>query len=136
MTQEEIQEYNKRCALFLGAISNKHKHCFYPMEDDELNLSFYIFDESIFSNNEGSTWKIKDLKFDSDYNWIMEVVEEIEKIKDGQGYRWRVDTYLESCSISNTHNFTAFITINSTSKKEAVVQAINQFLIWYNENNK
>ena len=25
---------------------------------------------------------------------------------------------------------------NGKTKKEAVVQAINQFLIWYNENNK
>jgi hypothetical protein len=119
MTTEEILRYNKRCADLLGLkISIKP-------EDGYDYGTWYkpcdIEDEVIPSP----------VLYHSDWNWIMEVVEAIEKLKDEQFYTWRVDIYLESCQIMNSHNFEGNLIHNQTSKKEATVQAINQFLIWY-----
>jgi len=103
MTQEEILQYNKMCVEFL----NLHR-------DEEVviyNMHSYCYDL---------------LKFDSDWNWIMEVVEAIEKIFHIQGVeiegRW--------CCIKTN----IFHECRGLTKKEAVVYAINQFLIWYNKN--
>jgi len=117
MTKEQIEKYNETCAKFLGFVPKKYK-------ETDIDI--------IWCDKDG--WPVGELKFDSDYNWIIKVVEKIETLKDEQGYRWRVDSYLESCLISNTHNFDATVTVHSTSKKEAIIQAIYQFLMFYNEN--
>ena len=143
MKQKEILEYNKRCAEFLGAIDSKHTWG-YMLKEDELNLSFALFDEKIFSNDGGgSGWLIKDLKFHSDWNWIMEVVEAIEKLDNS---KYEVTILESECAIidkqaaENEENPFMIKPIaacfKANSKKEAVVQAINKFLIWYNEKNK
>ena len=115
MTQQEILDYNKKCAKFLG----------WKIDSDEI-LSV------------PETCKVKpqiywpayqNLIFHSDWNWIMEVVEAIEKL----GYKFQLGwniTALVSL-VPNTSAKIAFI--ESENRKEAVVQAINQFLIWYNE---
>lgn len=112
MTQEEVLEYNKRCAEFLG----------WKIDFDEI---LYVPD----------TCKVKpqiywpayqNLLFHSDWNWIMEVVEAIERIT-------QVNIYKNECSIAKEVNLEYFKGYGT--KKEAVVQAINQFLIWYYENN-
>ena len=56
MTQQEIIEYNKRCAEFLGWDYNK----FMDRWNEDMHHQ-YSFVESI------------ELKFHSDWNWIMEV---------------------------------------------------------------
>ena len=104
MTQEEIIQYNKRCAEFLG-YTLRENDCYNG--DDKLvaKLSFL---------------QTADLKFHSDWNWIMEVVEAIEKL----GHT--VDIWNNVCVIPHLKKSIG------ESKKEAVVEAINQFLIWYN----
>ncbi len=115
MTQEEILQYNKRCAEFLG------------MDNDAFLLAKQI------EKNTG----ICHLKFHSDWNWIMEVVEAIEH-KTIEGYPYRFETkngyvwFLNE--LADKDSIIIQTEINS-SLKEAVVEAINQFLIWYNENN-
>ena len=104
MTQEEILQYNKRCALFLG------------MNNDAFLLAKQI------EKNTG----LCHLRFHSDWNWIMEVVEAIEKIFHIQG----VEINGKWCCIK-TNTFHEYRGVN---KKEAVVEAINQFLIWYEQN--
>jgi hypothetical protein len=99
MNEKELLEYNKRCAEFL----NLHR-------DEEVviyNMHSYCYDL---------------LKFDSDWNWIMDVVEAIEK-----NCAW-VKIRGQAVDISTIANTVA------PTKKEAVVQAINQFLIWYEQN--
>lgn len=105
MNKKEIFEYNKRCAEFLDL----HR-------DEEVaiyKMTAYPYDF---------------LKFHSDWNWIMEVVEAIEKL----GYNRRVDIDSSHVLIQYKEWYTL---VQKDSKKEAVVQAINQFLIWYNENS-
>ncbi len=110
MTQEEILEYNKRCAYFLG---------WKYIEDGDIwnpGISYnYSF---IYTDN---------LQFRSDWNWIMEVVEAIDKIQHTQ-----VDILGKYCRISSKG--IDFKGSSKEDKKEAVVQAINQFLIWYKNN--
>lgn len=97
MTQEEILEYNKRCAEFLG------------MDNDA-----FLLEKQIEKNT-----AICHLNFHSDWNWIMEVVEAI--------VIYYKDKEIPQIHLLNQPIFTP---------KEAVVQAINQFLIWYEQNKK
>lgn len=91
MTQEEILQYKKRCAEFLGLEILKDEYCYdYP-------------------------------DFHSDWNWIMEVVEVIEK---------KAWVNIKGCAV----DISTIVNLNAPTKKEAVVEAINQFLIWYEQN--
>lgn len=92
MTQKEILQYNKRCNNFLGLEILKDEYC-YDYPD-----------------------------FHSDWNWIMEVVEAIEKKA-----AW---VSIKGCAV----DISTIANLNAPTKKEAVVQAINQFLIWYEQN--
>jgi len=95
MTQEEILQYNQRCAEFL----NLHS-------DEEVVIYRYMKSTGICH-----------LKFHSDWNWIMEVVEAI--------VMYYKDKERPQIHLLNQPIFTP---------KEAIVQAINEFLIWYEQN--
>jgi len=102
MTQEEIQEYNKRCAEFI-----------------ELELTGPGFSAGYFYKN--NFYQFHELKFHSDWNWIMEVVEKIERLTVNTRVR------IESHSCKLTHDNYSNIEIGLT-KKEAVIQTINHVL--------
>lgn len=139
MTQQEVLEYNKRCAEFLGYIN---------LTPDDKDFDFYEKLEGVL----GKMLEPKSMKFHSDWNWIMEVVEAIEKVNFTQVPEFSCFTVVikdKRCIIKQHSQFAlafeklsdSFHNSNSPfvirdSKKEAVVQAINQFLIWYNENSK
>lgn len=108
MTQEEILEYNKRCAEFLGYEISENKECF-----------------KLLNKNGWISLNI----FHSDWNWIMEVVEAIEAIE-----KLNKTVIIDGSKCTITPIETSYIYYKKENKKEAVVQAINQFLIWYNEN--
>ena len=88
----------------------------------------------------GDFYLLKNLMFDSDWNWIMMVIEKIE------GLGFNTDSYSPiqgSVELEDTlHQFNIWDKINpeiegrAKTKKEATIQAIYKFLIWYNENNK
>lgn len=175
MNQQEIIEYNKRCAEFLGNkidfnvadwskyddksltehwnndnktwvhtpkgeglpwYSVKHRGNFYQLFTDFTYQKLEKSDIELGGEYAGKYYELKDMQFHSDWNWIMEVINEILKI-------YRTDFYLDfDMPVSDT--FTVSIGSegkynsrgeSNVSSKEAVVQAINQFLIWYNENN-
>ncbi len=140
MTEQEILEYNKRCAEFLG---------------------MHISVDPADGYDTGTWYKPSDIEgevipspvlFHSDWNWIMEVVEAIEKELDGSrpfkyGKLDSLDFIITNKKIKiNASFWTNPYTVNGNywsyfkynkkfnnlSKKEAVVEAINQFLIWYN----
>lgn len=78
MTQQEIQERNKQIALMLGAIYSSHADAWgfgnARIEPNELKFGNEIF--------KGCVWAErfeKELKFHSDWNWLMESVEFIKK---------------------------------------------------------
>jgi hypothetical protein len=112
------QEFNRLCAEFLGIKKSQ---------------DLYVWNLLLFSEDE--------LLFHSDWNWIMEVVEKIENTKKNN--EWYVEyIWLPSTNISFSvrgwrdgsvlfETFGRFYGV--TTKKEAVVEAIWQFINWYNE---
>lgn len=146
-TQEEILEYNKRCAEFLGWKKclthefDSYNYCqvvdgyITPFNNIIADPQILEYNSSIFEHS------ISDMQFHSDWNWIIEVLKFITKI----GYNWELINFngtveevnFMKCSIFDLDfdNRIKFV-FESSDEKEAVVQAINQFLIWYKENNK
>ena len=127
MNEQQILEYNKRCAKFMGYQVMTEKSFLmyeYPKGTD---LSKVYIDTT--------------LVFHSDWNWIMEVVEAIEKLE------FRVEIAYNQvdleCMRPDLDRFSTHINLHDCdgygqdldlTKKGAVVKAITQFLIWYNEN--
>lgn len=134
MTQEEILQYNKRCAEFLGAI---YSDCAEAWGfGNAKNIGSKMFHGVMYHNVIQAERFEKELKFHSDWNWIMEVVEAIEKLGyesliGGSEYYYpeKGMRYIQ-CFIKDEIN----IYQEAKTKKEAVVEAINQFLIWYEQN--
>lgn len=137
MTKEEILDYNKRCAEFLGWKETSEQFkidwcgCKTKERLDKINKDYIPILEKdgnvIFPD-----FTVMD--FSRDWNWIMQVVEAIEKL----GYYTNIlsaenNSMKHTMHINKVHEeekYTLFV----DSKKETVVQAINQFLIWYEQN--
>lgn len=124
MEIQEILDYNKRCAEFLG------------WKNDAILLSKQI------EKNTG----ICHLLYHSDWNWIMEVKNAIVKLNlsiSPSIHRLYFNVF--ACNKNHKEEFIYKVRIHSDFKelefksqsnneKEAVTQAINQFLIWYEQN--
>lgn len=115
MEQEEIIEYNKLCAEFLNW----------------QNINDKGFPEYIDSF--GNLYKLKDMKFHSDWNLIISLVEAIEKLgyeslSGGSEYYYpeRGMRYIQSFIKGDINIYQ-----ENKDKKEATIKAINKFLIWY-----
>lgn len=106
-------EYNKLCAKFMGlTVIPVGTYSIGSIRHPEISEAF--------------------LKYDSDWNFIMEVVEKIEKecgvsIVGGPVKKPTCVIYLGNLKAKSGQG---------NSKKEAVVQAIWEFLNWYNEQSK
>ena len=133
MTQEETIDYNKRCAKFLGWKETSEQFkidwvgCKTKERFDKINKDYIPILEKdgnvIFPD-----FTVMD--FSRDWNWIMEVVEAIEKIDYKFQLGWNITALISL--VSKTPAKIALI--ETENRKEAVVQAINQFLIWYEQN--
>lgn len=112
MTPQEIFEYNTRCAEFLKI----------PKLSDYKGVlwDFQRTGKKIYSI------RTEELNFHRNWNSIMEVVEAIEKLNK--------IVIIDGVKCMITPIATSYIYYKRETKKEAVVQAINNFLIWYNEN--
>lgn len=106
------EEYNKMCAEVLGW---EFQHGYYNPD----HLHEYSFKTD------------KSLKFHSDWNWIMEVVENIENLYGG-AVQFEISD--ESCLVAMPSVFSEYYVMDT--KKDAVVQAIWGFLNWYKENKE
>ena len=112
MKEFNSEEYGKMCAEFLGYEISENKECFKtPNKNGWVNLNIFY----------------------TDWNWIMEVVEKIEDSLGGlvalEGKTCFIYVTIKYRNYNNT-------TVGPYSKKEAVVQAIWEFLNWYKENEK
>ena len=95
-----------------------------------LNLTSQVIFEQVFAvseNGKTNFYKKDELKFHSDWNWLMEVVEKIESL----GYRIEIVKHI--CRIYLSNKETIIISEN-TPKIEAVYIACVEFIKWYNEN--
>ena len=87
---------------------------------------------------------IEYLKYDTDWNWLMEVVEKIESLKfypknstcigfDSFG----IEINKERCDITRYGDFTNhLIQGNGRTRIETVYNACVEFIKWYNQQNK
>ena len=76
-------------------------------------------------------WEL--MKYDTNWNWLMKVVEKIESL----GFTFTIR--LKWVKISKTHNSDEVILIRweeDETKIEAVYNACLEFIEWYNENVK
>ena len=106
------EEYNKLCAEFLGYVNT-------TPNDKDFNIHEHPLTKKMIETNYCNY-------FTDDWNWIMEVVEKIEEIY----YLKPVHILGNQCNILTNKTFK----VCRDSKKEAVVQAIWEFLNWYKEN--
>lgn len=136
MTQTEISEYNRRCAEFLGITTGYFKD-----EIDCANLEYQWMCVSANCTYEmqKEDYPLLDvwdyLKFDRDWNWVMKVVEAIEDIIFDEDNSFNVTIGSTNYCVIQDSNGEVYETIQDygNSKLETVIKAINQFLIWYNE---
>ncbi len=136
ITTEEILEYNKMCADFLGA-KNVGKKGY-------LKLDYYqhdLFNRTEWSNTyqdniEVDTLLVSSMRFHLDWNWIIEVIEQIENLPA----KYVVVIKDSTCDIHNIFikdkPFNFYARYGMLNKRQAAVKAINTFLIWYNETDK
>ena len=103
MTEKEILDYNKRCAEFLGWEYYKG-FMMNPLGGNPLTL------------------KLDELKFYSDWNWIMEVIQEIRRLVFPSGLEEIVFRKWE-----------ALVNALGLTDKQIVAERLNEFLIWYNK---
>lgn len=121
-------ENNKLIAEFLGGYQ-------YDNHDD-----FITFDETnnIFSND---TISLKNLKFHTDWNWLMQVVEKIESLHSvnsvviGKGHCFITfyEKYKNESKLFKSESQFANVELR---KIEAVYNTCVEFIKWYNEQPK
>lgn len=123
MNKEEIYNYNNRCAEFLGYVNTTPTDKDFNIYENEKGM---IIDNKIYTLLETMS-----MKFHSDWNWIMEVVEAIEELDIV------VLIGKNTCVIEQPYGKTNLDlkSIKRDSKQEAVVEAINQFLKHYEQFN-
>lgn len=113
MTQEEIIQYNKRCAKFLGFDSYEFR-----------GYRMYIFTD----NNHRTEL---DLYYHSDWNWIMEILTKISSLDFG----WKITSKYVNIYSHAGDPRGEFDCVFKTNCPENVildvVKTINQFLIWH-----
>lgn len=132
---KEVQEFNKLCAEFLGwEYIDKDLH---PQAYE--NYGWWV--KGTYTNNinarNNSNWKgfDSDLKFHSDWNWIMLVIDNIEKIISPIHGRFGVFISINSCCIQGK-NFNYgkssdvyYSESYADTKIQAVIKEIHKFLL-------
>ena len=110
------------------------------MEDNKLIADFMgskVTTNNYFVNGMYQTLKDEELKYNSDWNWLMEVVEKIESLTDINSNGCFM--VLESIGFNAKFIFddgTRILKDNKgESKIEAVYNACIEFIKWYNEQN-
>jgi hypothetical protein len=128
MDQKQIEENNILIAEFMGAIYKS---------------SFNIPKGYLFLPWHNLT-RINELKYHSDWNWLMPVVEKIESIKNSHHGYFGVYISSNSCAIQGTRFRSDkiqdppiyFNEVVLSSKIESTYIAVVLFIKWYNENKK
>ena len=114
---KNIVENNKLIAEFMG-LSYCKKHLY----------------EGWYKNHEHNhrLCDFNGLKYHSDWNWLMEVVEKIERL----GYVFEIK--ITGCRINQIENGSIIVLRweEDKTKIEAVYNACLEFIKWYNEQNK
>lgn len=122
MKTNEILEGNKLIAEFMGW--------------GERGIYRTPFEDAGMCNGEPSSICYdRNLLFNSDWNWLMLVVEKIEEIEDKNGYNifWvKIDGVC--CEIQQADSLDIIVEADCETKIESVFLACVKFIKWYNQN--
>lgn len=130
MTQKEILDYNKLCAEFLGWKFSQNYENFdeYYYRWNKENDGVWYRDEDFVENPESfDAYYVKvngiclkkylyTLKFDSDWNWIMSLLEKISSLNE------------DDFSDETQQAFEDLLDLSLFSSKESVCKSINNFI--------
>ena len=118
MTQKEIIEYNKKCAEFMGMIYDNH--------NDQPNKYWELTDKQNFISQKPYL-QDKDLKFHSDWNWVIGIIARITLVAKENNHNKKYDEQWRLLFDYESYSF-------FSGNIESIIKAINQFLIWYEQN--
>lgn len=120
MTEEEKVEYRIKCAEFLGMYDYS--------KDNEYFEKRRYFKYSEESKNPPCGYFNMTTCFITDWSSIMEVVEAIEKLDNYYTQIEEQSCYIYDISTFDDNQTDPIIISDGETKKEAIVNAINQFL--------
>ena len=118
-------------AEFMGMVYDNH--------NEQPNNYWELTDEQNFVSHKPYP-QDKDLKFHSDWNWLMEVVEKIMVLCEKQTtficHNFRIGVTSINIKVEHERQFKHIdcYYLNYGSKLEAVYNACIEFIKWYNEN--
>lgn len=141
MSKDETLSYNRRCAAFLGwqeCLTNEfdeHRYCqtvdgyMATFQNTSADPQVLAYNKSVFEH------AVPAMRFHSDWNWVMEVVDAVSKrFGEAPLFREVYQKWLyETRSAADRDEIHDFLLFRLT--KDETVRSVNQFLIWHNNNN-
>ena len=118
-------ENNKLIVEFMGGLFNKHSNK-YGIGNAEF-ITIGKLNNVVKAINH---YDIVDLKYHSDWNWLMQVVEKIETIEN---YRFDVEIRQSVVVIFDKDEQQDILEVDSDTNIDAVYTACVEFVKWYNE---
>lgn len=111
-------ENNKLIAEFMGWDCKNNFYCIAPNSLDD-------------------GWSYEDLKFHSDWNWLMQVIEKIESFEDeNRCSKYNVEIQQSFVSIIDNQTSDFIYDRDANTKLEAVYNAVVEFINFYNSAQK
>ena len=125
---DNIIENNKLIAEFMGFIADKS---FEVKLVDGINTSYYYYKDDVMCLPET-------MRYNSSWNWLMEVVEKIESLptmKDNGNFFFEI--HQDSVTVFNSTRMDIIIeVIGQGSRINNTYQAVIEFIQWYNQETK
>ena len=126
-------ESNRIIADFIGAVQAYKPY----VNTDDMEYDMYGVIPTIEDGeNEKHYFLPQEMLFDTDWNWLMVVVEKIENMEDENRcskYNFEmVQTFVE---IIDNNNSDTIVEIDKNTKIQATYKAVVEFIKWYNNQN-
>ncbi len=92
--------------------------------------------DEIFYTKDGVEYKVGELKYDSSFDWLMDVVIKINTMED---FRYSTKILTMDVEIEDSHTLKivaeSSLDFNPDELLKSVYQCIVKFIKWYNQNN-
>ena len=128
-----METENRIIADFIGAVQVYKPY----VNTDDMEYDMYGVIPTIEDGeNEKHYFLPQEMLFDTDWNWLMVVVEKIENMEDENRcskYNFEmVQTFVE---IIDNNNSDTIVEIDKNTKIQATYKAVVEFIKWYNNQN-
>ena len=97
----------------------------------------YLIDNyNLRSENQFQATYVREMKFHTSWDWLMSVVEKIESLVDEKGCAI-YNVVIQQCFVEIIENHTSdeIVNLDRDNKKDAIYDAVVEFIKYYNENN-